>query len=122
MINKDRIVPVTAVDLITLYADMLAIAGTTLTVANPTTDNGIFAIAAEPASGSLIASQPVKSLDFEAAVSAATVYFVAGYDYKGFKVAGVDVTTTGDNVENDGRTLYLATLSSGAVSIAKVGV
>ena len=121
MINNDRIVPVTAIDLISLYALILKAAGTTLTVANAA-NPGEFEVAEAPQSGSLIASEPVKALDFGADVSAATVYFVPSYDYAGFKVAGTAVTTTGDTVKADSRTLYLATLSSGGVSIAAQGV
>ena len=54
-------------------------------------------------------------------MSAATVYFVPAYDFAGFKIDGTAVTATG-NVEADGRTLYLATLATGAVTITKVGL
>lgn len=121
MINNDRIVQVTATDLLSLYALILKVAGTTLTVANAA-NPGEFEVAEAPQSGSLIASEPVKALDFGADVSAATVYFVPSYDYEGFKVNGTAVTTSGAEVKADGRSLYLATLSGGAVSIAAQGV
>jgi hypothetical protein len=50
------------------------------------------------------------------------IYFVAAYDYEGFSVAGTKVTTSGAEVAPDGSTLYTATLASGAVTIAKVGL
>lgn len=121
MINNDRIVPVTATDLLSLYAVILKAASVTLTVAEAS-HPGVFEVAAAPQSGSLIASEPVESLNFGADVSAATVYFVPAYDYKGFSVNGTAVTATGDTVKADGKSLYLATLSSGAVSIAAQGV
>lgn len=121
MINKDRIVQVTAVDLISLYALILKVAGTTLTVANAV-NPGEFEIEEAPQSGSLIASEPVSSLDFASGVSAATVYFVPAYDYKGFTANGAAVSVSGDTVKPDGRSLYLATLSGGSVSIAAQGV
>lgn len=121
MINNDRIVQVAAIDLISLYATILKVAGTTLTVADAT-NPGAFEVAAAPASGSLIASEPVASLDIASGVSAVTIYFVPAYDYKGFTINGAAATMAGDDVEADGRTLYLATLSSGTITIAKKGV
>ena len=41
MINNDRIVQVAAVDLLSLYATMLKVAGTTLTVADATTPGNL---------------------------------------------------------------------------------
>lgn len=121
MINPNRIVSVTAIDLLSLYGLILGQSGKTLTVANAKDSEGDFEVAEAPESGSLIASEPVKSLDFATDVSAATVYFVPTLDYVGFSINGAAVTTTGDTVNPDGRTLYLATLSSGGVSIAKQG-
>lgn len=121
MINTDRIVPSSAIDLLSLYATMLKLTSVTLTL-EKAVNPGEFEVAEAPQSGSLFADEPVKALDFGAGVSAATVYFVPSYDYAGFKVAGTAVTTTGDTVKADGRTLYLATLSSGGVSIAAQGV
>lgn len=121
MINPNRIVSVTAIDLLSLYGLILGQSGKTLTVANANDSEGDFEVAEAPESGSLIASEPVKSLDFATDVSAATVYFVPTLDYVGFSINGAAVTTTGDTVNPDGRTLYLATLSSGGVSIAKQG-
>lgn len=119
MINKDRIVPVQATDLITLYATMLKMAGTTLTVAEANDANGDFELATAPQSGSIIANEPVSTFDFASGVSAATVYFVPAYDYAGFTADGEAIEASGE-VEADGCTLYLATLASGAVTITKV--
>ena len=121
MINNDRIVQVTATDLLSLYALILKVAGTTLTVEEAAAP-GVFEVAAAPQSGSLIANEPVKNLDFASGVSAATVYFVPAYDFEGFSINGAAVTTSGADVEADGRSLYLATLSAGAVTIAAQGV
>ena len=120
MINNDRIVAVTAVDLLSLYATMLAVAGTTLTIAQAA-NPGEFEIAETPESGSIIANEPVSALDFASGVSAATVYFVPAYDFKGFTLNGAAATMAGDEIAADGRTLYLATLASGTVTIAKKG-
>ena len=42
MINTDRIVPVMAIDLLSLYGLILKVAGTTLTVADATDTDGNF--------------------------------------------------------------------------------
>lgn len=121
MINKDRVVAVTATDLVSLYALILSAAGTTLTAVDAKNPEGDFVIEEDPANA-VIASEPVKSLDFDAAVTAAVVYFVPTYDYEGFKIAGAAVETTGADVVNDHANLYKATLATGAVAIEKVGI
>ncbi|MBO7339618.1 MAG: hypothetical protein J6U66_06075 [Lachnospiraceae bacterium] len=119
MINTDRIVPVTAIDLISLYGLILKAASVTLTAINPETVDGQFAV--EAAANALICSQPVKSLDFDSSLNSATVYFVPAYDYAGFTKNGAAVTKAGVDVVADGRTLYSATLSTSTVTFAKVG-
>ena len=118
MINTDRIVPVTATDLLTLYGTVLKIANVSISAVDAA-HPGVFELTS--GSGNLLASEPVKSLDFGNDVSSAVVYFIPAYDYKGFSVAGTAVTTSGADVDPDGRTLYTATLSGGNVTIAKVG-
>ena len=123
MINTDRIVPVTAVDLISLYG---------LILAQDSNNSGLAALAAdEPGefqvktnSSIKLASEPVKVCDIDAtasSVSACTVYFVPAYDYEGFSIDGAAVTTAGADVVADGRTLYKAALSSGTITISKIG-
>lgn len=120
MINKDRIVPITQVDLISMYGLILmqASANATLAKVSAETVDGQYEITA--AATPLIADQPVKSVDFASGVSSATLYFVPAYDYAGFTINGAAVTPTGD-VEADGHTLYKAVLATGAVTITKVG-
>jgi hypothetical protein len=117
MINTERIVPVTAIDLLSLYGLILAqnVSGlTALDATNP----GVFEV--ESASNALIADEPIESLDFASGVSTATVYFVPAYNYVGFTQNGAAITNTGD-VDPDGRSLYKAELASGSVTITKVG-
>ena len=120
MINKDRVVATTAIDLITLYSRIFAIAGVTVSAIEAKNPNGEFEISEDPANA-VLASEPVKSLDFAAGATAAVVYFAPTYDYEGFKIAGVPVTATGDAVVADHANLYRAELSGGAVSISAIG-
>lgn len=116
MINNERIVPVTQIDLISLYGLILKLSQSTApTALDATTVNGQFTVAE---AGTYIASEPVQTLDFTA--TSGTVYFVPAYDYSGFTVNGAAVTPTGD-VLADARTLYKAVLGSGKVTITQVG-
>lgn len=118
MINQDRIVPVTATDLITLYGLILKVGSINVTSLSTTNTNGDFSVTTN--SATLLANEPVATLDFASGVTSSTVYFVPSYNYVGFTKNGATVTQTG-TVEPDGRTLYKAELSSGSVTITKVG-
>lgn len=122
MINTNRIVPVTKIDLISLYALIMSLVGTSYTTIDATDVNGDFEM--ESGSGNVIASQPVTTFDFATGVSSAKVYFVPAFDYVGFSINGTAVTPQPASVEvaPDGVSLYTATLASGKVTIAKVGV
>lgn len=124
MINKDRIVPVQATDLITLYAVILKQDSNNSTLAKVNAKNaeGDFAITA--ASTPLLCSEPAKSIDLAAAVTAATIYFVPTYDFAGFSLAGVaeEPASGSVDIEADGNTLYKAVLSSGDITVTKVGL
>lgn len=117
MINHERIVPVTQIDLISLYGLILKLSQATAPAAlDAAASTGQFTVTA---AGTYIASEPVQTLNFTAA--SGTVYFVPAYDYTGFSVNGTAVTTAGDEVLADDRTLYKAVLGSGTVTITKVG-
>lgn len=122
MINSNRIVPVKATDLITLYGTIMKLAGTSVTAVQAT-DVGIFNVTS--GSGNMLAAEPIKSFNFGSSVSAAVVYFVADYEFEGFSINGTAVTPTMSpstlTINQDGATLYSATLSSGAITIAQVG-
>ena len=119
MINTDRIVPITAVDLISMYG---------LILQQDSNNAGLAALKAEDAVGNfvvddgtnpLIAAEPVASVEIDAEVSAFTLYFVPAYDYAGFKDA--TIADNGVEVAADGRSLYKAVLATGTVTITKVG-
>ena len=118
MINKDRIVSVTKTDLLSLYSVILSAASVTLTKLNAKNPEGEFEVTAAPDSGSLIATEPVKSIKIKDTVTAVSIYFVPAYDYEGITGG----TVAGADVEADGNSLYTATLSSGTITIAKVGM
>lgn len=124
MINNDRIVPVMAIDLITLYGLILkqdTTNNSSLAKLDALDTAGDFQITS--GSAPLIASEPVASCDIDAtasSVSACTFYFVPAYDFKGFTIDGAAVVPTG-SVEADGRTLYKAVLATGVITITKAG-
>lgn len=119
MINEKRIVPVTQVDLLTLYGNIMKLAGTTVTDVQAE-EPGIFEVSGSGNVGNVLAAEPVKSCDFKTGVTAAVLYFIPAYDFEGFFVAGSGVTASGE-MAADGRTFYKATLASGAVAVEKVG-
>lgn len=125
MINTDRIVPVAAVDLISLYGLILLQDSNNSGLAKLSAD-AIGEFQVKTNSAKLIASEPVKKVDFDStasSVTAGTVYFVPAYDYVGFSIDGVAETPAAGSVAvaADGRSLYKAVLSSGDITITKVG-
>lgn len=123
MINNNRIVPVTAIDLISLYGLILKTLGDGVFPVDAIDDKGDFQITSYT-EGLLLASEPVATCDIDATASsleAASIAFVPAYDYKGFSIDGETVETTGDEVDADGRTLYIADFADGAVAISKMG-
>lgn len=124
MINNDRIVPITAIDLISMYGAILRAAlyitgdaAAAPAVLESTTANGIFEITKR---GIFLMNEPMKSCDIAAGITDMGVFFVPAYDYSGFTVNGATVTTEGDEVTADGRTLYAAHIRDNAFTITKV--
>lgn len=122
MINNARIVPITTIDLISMYGFVLSAAAAAASGTAPeklaASDVAEFTVATN--SKTYIASEPVKKLTFGSSITACTVYFVPALDYEGFAKDSATLTVSGD-VEPDGRTLYSATLSTNTLTIAKVG-
>lgn len=123
MINTNRIVPMTATDLITNYGVILAAAAAAASGTAPekltATNPGEFSVTT--ASKTYLANEPVKTLNFGSSITANTTYFVPALDYKGFTKTSATLTVTGDVVA-DGSTLYKATLSTNALTITKIGI
>ena len=121
MVNNDRIVPVQKIDFLSLIGTILALHGTSYSVIQASDVKGTFEVTGSGAAGNKLAAQPLKSLDFKSGVTSGTVYFVAAFDYEGFKVAGAAATMgAGATVKKDGITLYKAVLSSSTVTITAV--
>ena len=124
MINKDRIVPVTKTDLLSLVGMMLTIKETSYTVLASKDVEGNFEVTGSGAAGNKLADQPVKTIDFKSGVTSGTVYFVAADDYEGIKVAGAAATFNSsylddDDVKADG-SVYKAVLGSGEITLTSV--
>ena len=119
MINTDRVVPIMKMDLLTMFGTILGLIGTDYDVLEATTIEGAFSVTGSGSAGTFLANQPVQSLDFPEAVTGATIYFVAAFDYAGMTIAEVAATPTGD-VNPDGVTLYKAVLDSGDITITAV--
>lgn len=122
MINKDRIVPIEKMDLLTMFGTILALHGTSYAVLASSDVEGTFSVTGSGAAGNKLANQPIKSLDFASGVTSGTVYFVAAYDYAGITVAGAAATIADGSatVNPDGATLYSAALASGEVTITAI--
>lgn len=124
MINKDRIVPATAQDLLGIYLasyNMSAIfGGGTPIPAIPAAEIGVFE-ADEFASGGF-ADEPIKELVL-GDESAFMVIGVLDYDFKGITDDGVALALTNLNdleLIGDGCTPYMITLSSGTIAIEDI--
>lgn len=119
MINKDRIIPIMAVDRLSLIGETLTLIGTSYTAVAAEDVEGNFKITGSGAAGNKLCNQAAKTIDFATGVTGATVYFIPGFGFEGFKIAGVAVTATG-TVDADCSSLYKAVLSSGAVTVTAV--
>lgn len=121
MLNSDRIVPIQKVDLLSLYATVAEMCSLSWDYLAAPDVEGNFVVTGSGSIGSLLLNQPAKTVDFAEGVTAANVYFVAAYDFAGFKIDGAAVTATGAAVVPDGVTLYKAALTGGnAVAITAI--
>lgn len=125
MINKNRVVPIMKMDLLTMIGTILNIASVSYSILASKDITGNFSVTGSGAAGTKLADQPVKTLDFASGVTSGTVYFVPAYDFAGITVAGADATFDDagldlDDVIADGVTLYKAVLGSGEVTLTAV--
>ena len=117
MINENRIVPITATDLLTNLGTTMILAN--ISVEKLTGANGKYEVKTN--SKTYICDAPVKTLNIDktaSSLTANTTYFVADFDFEGVTVDGTKVTAT---VSADACTLYSAVLAEGSVTVSKVG-
>lgn len=117
MVNNERIVPIQKIDFLSMVGTVLTLNSTSFTVLKAGSVTGEFQVAA---AGTYLANQPVKTLNFGAAATSGTIYFVAAFDYAGFKLNGTATETAGADVNPDGITLYKAVLADNTVTISAV--
>lgn len=122
MINKDRIVPITRTDLISMYELMLALSNARISkIVDAVDADGNFELTERPTTKYMLASEPVSTFDFvfndTEQISDLVVYFVPAYDYSGFSLNGSALPIASDSyeVEADGCTLYEASIVEGNV-------
>lgn len=126
MINKDRIVPVTATDLISLYSVILGFIGegTSPFKIDPATVDGVYDITADLPQGRFaILSQPAKEIKIASTIESAAFFFVPDYNFTGVTVDGEALPSASgsDEVVPDGCSLYSADIASGTVRYIKFG-
>jgi energy-converting hydrogenase Eha subunit C len=119
MINNDRIVPIQKIDYLSMIGTIMTLNNTTFSILASSDVEGDFTVTGSGAAGNFLANQPIKTIEFPTAVTSATIYFVAAYDYVGMTRNGAALTPTGD-IEPDGITLYKAVLASNAVTVTAV--
>lgn len=125
MINTDRIVPITKTDLLSLIGTVLTLNGTSYGVVQADNVEGDFDVTGSGSIGNKLCAEPVKSLNLHTGVTAATVYFVAAYDFEGITFHEGTATFNSsyldnDDVLKDGCTLYKAVLSSSTITLTAV--
>ena len=120
MVNKDRIVPVMAIDRLSLIGETMKLIGTSFTVIGADDVEGNFSVTGSGSVGNKFCNQLAKSVDFKTGVTAAVAYFIPAFGFEGFKIAGTAATPTSGTVLADGSTLHTATLSSGSITVAQV--
>lgn len=125
MVNNDRIVPIQKIDYLSMIGTILTLNSTSFSVLAASTINGDFSVTGSGAAGTLLANQPVQTLDFASGVTSGTVYFVPDYDFVGFTVNGSAATIDDSelaltDIQPDGISLYKAVLGSGEVTITAV--
>lgn len=114
MINKDRIVPITATDLLTLIYTEQAINNSKFALAT-TNKVGCFDIQSNPADASAyLCAEPVKEMNISSALTT-PITFIPDYDFKGITVDGNSATLRpdSDSIIADGVSLYMVVYDSG---------
>lgn len=120
MINKDRIVPVTKTDLLTLYSAMLTIAGTEVKKLSDDIP-GDFKVTED---GTYMADQPVKTLALD---TACVVYMMPALDFIGVtagnrSITPADLESLGGNCGQLYKITYTTTAGTGSLTLQRIGL
>lgn len=113
MINKDRIVPIQAIDLLTLIYTEQAINDSKFALAT-TNKVGCFDIQADPDNAAAyLCAEPVKEMNISSSLTT-PINFIPDYDFKGITVDGNPATagTGSDDIIADGVSLYMVVYDS----------
>jgi len=124
MINNDRIVPITAIDLISMYATIFKLShvGNNIDVIKANDTNGNFTInKPNMTGGNKMLNEPARSIDFTGASGSADFYFIPAYNYQGITKDG-EVVEAGKNIIGDGKTLYRVIFSDSSITINQISV
>ena len=119
MINKDRIIPITKVDYLSLISTIMAINDSAMVVISSADVEGNFEISGSDVFGLL--NQPAKSINIAAESSITDIYFVPDYDFKGITADGEEIELAEGSVEVDPSetVLYILDYSDGAYTLSK---
>lgn len=125
MVNNSRAIPIQKIDYLSLVATVLGLIGTSYELLKSSDVLGNFEATGEGALGTLLADQPVQTLDIGSGVTSATVIFTADYSFQGIKVNGSAATISDSGlalnaVKNDAVTLYKAVYADSAVTITAI--
>lgn len=117
MINNDRIVPIQAIDLLTLIYTEQGINSSKFALAT-TNKVGCFDIQTDPDAGSYLCAEPVKEMNISSSVTTG-IYFIPDYDFKGITVDGnpAALITDSDDIIADGVSLYLVSYDGGEAAL-----
>lgn len=117
MINKNNIIPITKMDLLSMIGTILALAGVTYAILKASVA-GACKVTGTGDAGNLLADAPVSEIEIADGVTAAVIYFVPAYNYTGIKGATLAAASVAVDANSAG--LYKATLATGEVTITAV--
>lgn len=123
MINQDRIVPIMAYDLLSLYGLIMHVSSNS-TARLDSVGIGEFDLQ-ERDTSRYMCTEPVISLNIGTGVtSSVTIYFVADPNFKGLFKNNVAMTISDESVDvkKDSATLYQAAISGSSATITNVGI
>jgi hypothetical protein len=116
MINKDRIVPVQATDLLTLMYSAKGVSGAKYALAS-TNIKGVYDIQTNPVdTGAILCDEPVKKLNLASTLTV-DVVMIPDFDFEGLTVDGSAATISGDAIVGDGSSIYDLFYESGTVTV-----